>query len=495
MGWIDIAWPMIGATSLTLGLIYLLVWVRQPTHYGYLLFFLTAASAAVFSIFELRMMRAATPEEYAVTLRWAHLPLFTLFVSVVGFVHFYLRSGRMWLGSAACGLRAVVLVLNFRTGVNVNFDQVTAMLPVRLWGGESIYLPVGVPNPYVIVAQLSNLLLIWFVADASVALWRRGDASARRRAARGRHHVPQPPRYGRPCRPAQPRLGPDTHGRSRSPFSAWWSRMAYELGWDVIAAARLTTRLRLSDERLRESEQRLQLAAGAGELGLWEWNVAIDEVWMTPECRALFGYRADEPVGLGRFLESVHPDDRAVVESNVSASLSQRGREFEQDFRIVLPDGHVRWVTSRGRIERDAKGTACRMRGVTHDVTARRLAEERFRTLVEAAPTAMLMVDDQGNIVLLNARAGTMFGYAREELVGRSIESLVPARYRISHESHRQAYREDSRARAMGAGRELFATRKDGTELPVEVGLNPMQTSEGSFVIASVVDVSERKRA
>ena len=98
MGWIDIAWPMIGATSLTLGLIYLLVWVRQPPHYGYLLFFLTAASAAVFSIFELRMMRAATPEEYAVTLRWAHLPLFTLFVSVVGFVYFYLRSGRMWLG-------------------------------------------------------------------------------------------------------------------------------------------------------------------------------------------------------------------------------------------------------------------------------------------------------------------------------------------------------------------------------------------------------------
>ena len=160
----------------------------------------------------------------------------------------------------------------------------------------------------------------------------------------------------------------------------------------------------------------------------------------------------------------------------------------------MLPDGHVRWVTSRGRIERDANGTACRMRGVTHDVTARRLAEERFRTLVEAAPTAMLMVDAQGIIVLLNARAGTMFGYAREELVGRSIELLVPARYRISHESHRQAYREESRARAMGAGRELFATRKDGTELPVEVGLNPMQTSEGSFVIASVVDVSERKR-
>ena len=205
------------------------------------------------------------------------------------------------------------------------------MFPVRLWGGESIYLPVGVPNPYVIVAQLSNLLLIWFVADASVALWRRGDASARRRAAVGGIMFLS-------LLATAVLAGLLNLGLVRIPtvlsvaFLGVVVTMAYELGWDVIAAARLTTRLRLSDERLRESEQRLQLAAGAGELGLWEWNVAIDEVRMTPECRALFGYRADEPVGLGRFLESVHPDDRAVVESNVSASLSQRGREFEQDF-------------------------------------------------------------------------------------------------------------------------------------------------------------------
>ena len=133
---------------------------------------MTAASVAVFSIFELRMMRAAAPDDYAVTLRWAHLPLFTLFVSIVGFVHLYFRSGKLWLGVAACGLRAVALVLNFSTGVNVNFEEVTAMQPVALWGGELVYVPIGVPNPFSIVAQLSNLLLIWFVADASVALWR-----------------------------------------------------------------------------------------------------------------------------------------------------------------------------------------------------------------------------------------------------------------------------------------------------------------------------------
>ena len=183
MGWIDIVWPMIGAASLTLGLVFLLAWVRQTSRYGYAMFFLTALSVAAFSIFELRMMRAATPEEYAVTLRWAHIPLFTLVVSVVGFVRLYFRAGRAWLGYSACGLRAASLGLNFHSDVNLNFQQVTAMLPVSVWGGDTIYLPVGVANPDAIVAQLGNLLVICFLADATIALWRRGGASARRHAA------------------------------------------------------------------------------------------------------------------------------------------------------------------------------------------------------------------------------------------------------------------------------------------------------------------------
>jgi len=485
---------MIGATSLTLGLIFLLVWVRQPGRYGYLLFFLTAASVAVFSIFELRLMRAATPEEYAVTLRWAHVPIAIVCVSIVAFVLLYFRSGRLWLAAAACGLRVVSLVLNFRTGVNVNFAKVTAMQPVALWGGESIHLPIGVPNPYVIVAQLSNLLLIWFVADASLALWRSGDANARRRAV-----VVGGSMFF--CLLAAAVLAALLNtGLVRIPtmlsvlFLAVVVAMAYELGWDVIAAVRLTAQLRASEESLRESEQRLQLAAGAGELGLWEWNVPADDVWMTPECRVLFGYRADEPLGLRRFLDSVHPDDRAALEHNVSVLLSKGGRDFEQDFRIVRPDGQMRWVRSRGQIERDKTGAAARLRGVTHDVTAHSQAEERFRTLVEANPSAMLVVDAEGAIFLANARAERMFGYARDELIGRSVETLVPARFRSLHNAHREAYRRERQPRAMGVGRELFASRKDGTELPVEVGLSPMQTSEGDFVLASVVDVSERKQ-
>ena len=151
--------------------------------------------------------------------------------------------------------------------------------------------------------------------------------------------------------------------------------VAYELGWEVIDAARLAERLCASDEKLRESEQRLQLAASAGELGLWEWNVATDEVWMTRQCRELFGYRADEPVDLDRFLAGVHPDDRAAMAHSVRSSVDGEGHDFQQDFRIVLPDGELRWVTSRGRIEHDESGIVRGMSGASQDITQRRRAE------------------------------------------------------------------------------------------------------------------------
>lgn len=367
MGWIDFAWPMIGGASLALGLVFLLAWSRQPRRYGYAMFFVTALSVAAFSIFELRMMRATTPGEYAATLRWAHLPLFTLVVSVVGFVRLHFHAGRAWLGYLGCGLRAVSLVLNFHSEVNLNFDQVTAMLPVPVWGGEHIYLPAGIPNRFAIVAQLGNLLVLCFLADAASELWRRGGAGARRHAAMVGIlflSLLATAVFAALLNLSLVRL-PTLLSVA---FLAVVVAVAYELGWEVIAAAQLA-------ERLRTSEERLQLAASAGALGLWEWNATTDEVWMTGQGRELFGYRADEPVHLARFLEAVHPDDRAAVERSVSSSVDGQGRDFLQDFRIVLPDGRVRWVTSRGRIERDGTGVARGMLGASQDVTARKDAE------------------------------------------------------------------------------------------------------------------------
>src|SRR5512132_512219 len=123
------------------------------------------------------------------------------------------------------------------------------------------------------------------------------------------------------------------------------------------------------------------------------------------------------------------------------------------------------------------------------------IGEERFRRVVEAAPNAMIMVNREGQITLANQQAEKTFGYPREELLGRPSEMLVPERIRSGHRGFRHDYVCGPQARPMGAGRELFGRRKDGSEVPVEIGLSPIHTSKGLLVLASIVDITERKLA
>jgi len=128
------------------------------------------------------------------------------------------------------------------------------------------------------------------------------------------------------------------------------------------------------------------------------------------------------------------------------------------------------------------------------EMTVRRRAEDRFRTLLEAAPDSMIIVDARGSITLVNAQAESLFGYLRAELLGQPIELLVPERFRQGHPGYRMDFFSKPAPRSMGVGRELFALHKDGAEFPVEISLSPFQTHEGRFVTASVRDITERKR-
>ena len=128
------------------------------------------------------------------------------------------------------------------------------------------------------------------------------------------------------------------------------------------------------------------------------------------------------------------------------------------------------------------------------DISDRRHAEEMMTLAVEASPNGMVMIDAQGKIVLVNSMTETLFAYSREELIGQSIEILVPERFRSAHPHLREDYLKMPKTRAMGQGRDLNGQRKDGTEFSFEIGLNPIATHNGSFVLASIVDITERKR-
>ncbi|MEU1473974.1 PAS domain S-box protein [Streptomyces sp. NPDC005760] len=129
------------------------------------------------------------------------------------------------------------------------------------------------------------------------------------------------------------------------------------------------------------------------------------------------------------------------------------------------------------------------------DVSERKAAEARFRALLEAAPDAIVIVDDAGTIQLVNAQTEALFGYRREELLGHRVEILVPHRFHHHHPAHRHGYVDNHRVRPMGAGLDLYGLRKDGVEFPVEISLSPLETPEGTLVSAAIRDVTERKAA
>ena len=117
--------------------------------------------------------------------------------------------------------------------------------------------------------------------------------------------------------------------------------------------------------------------------------------------------------------------------------------------------------------------------------------ERRLRLIIEAAPNAMVMIDDTGR-KYVNSVAERSFGYERDQLLTMRVEQLMPARFRNRHERDRSTYIESPDRRAMGAGRELFGLRRDGTEMPIEIGLNPIAIGDEQFVLASIIDITAR---
>ena len=209
----------------------------------------------------------------------------------------------------------------------------------------------------------------------------------------------------------------------------------------------------------------------------------------------LLGYTRDELVGapieklVPQRVRVVHPRHRDAFFEAPSHRAMGAGRDLfalHKEGREIPVEIGLSPVTRNGQTVVLAS---------VIDISERKRAEQRFRLTIEAAPVGMVMVDREGKIVLANALIERLFDYRREELLGRTVDMLVPERFRSRHPEHRNSFVANPAPRAMGVGRDLFGLRKDGREFPIEIGLSPLTTDEGTFVLASVIDVTERKRA
>ncbi len=363
MNWMTILWPMVAGACVTLALINLRVAMGDGRRAPHIFFFLSALAVAAISGMELALLQADDLERCQTVLRWAAVPLAIMVASVAGFVWSFFGTGRAWLALAGTGLLLLSEVANLLSEVPA-VRHAVAIRKVETFGGARFTVSTIAAGPWSLVEIAGVALVAGFVLDASVALWRRGG---RRRAvvvggsiiffflvSRGHAMLVE-------------------QGMLESPYFVSFAflgvliAMGHELGGDVLRAAKLAS-------ELRESERRIDLAARAATLGFWTWDIARDEIWANATARSLFGVDPGERISIDRFFCLLHPEDRGTVKHALESAI-ESGLDYEKEYRVAAGDGAVRWISARGRVEKDSAGRAVLMRGVVLDVTVHRASE------------------------------------------------------------------------------------------------------------------------
>jgi len=363
---------MVAAACLTLGMIELRIGLAQRhQRAARLLFALSACAMAAAAGWELALTQVDTIVHAESLLRALGITVGVMLVSLMAFVWVYFGYGNRWLGLAVPSLYVIGILGDLVTGPVMTYHHtVTGLRTVETFGGATFVTLERSLHLWNVFTYLATLMLIVFVADASLRLWRRGG---HRRALViggsvaffllvGGFHTALV-----------------STGKVNLPYMISWCylailvAMASELNADVLAAARLAG-------QLRESERSMDLAGAAAALGMWAWNISDGSIWATARARALFGFSAAETLSMDNFVNALHPDDREIRRLAIEHALAT-GDDYEVEFRVPLTEGRSRWISSRGRVERGANGEPLGIRGVVLDVSARRDAEVELQML------------------------------------------------------------------------------------------------------------------
>jgi PAS domain S-box-containing protein len=261
----------------------------------------------------------------------------------------------------------------------------------------------------------------------------------------------------------------------------------------VSSAIRDVSDRKRSEEELRLKEERFRL--------LVENVTDYVTIMLDPDGNILTwnlvaernkGYKDHEILGRHFSCFYTLEDIQQGKPQEILALAAEKGRAEDEGWR-VRKDGSKFWAGVVIEAIRDSSGFLRGFAKVTRDLTQRKRAEAQFRGLLESAPDAMVIVNPEGQIVLVNAQTEALFGYQRAELLGRAIESLFPERFRGNHAGHHVNFFRDPQHRSLNQGQQLYGLRRDGTEFPIEISLSSFESDSGILVSSAIRDVTERK--
>jgi len=272
------------------------------------------------------------------------------------------------------------------------------------------------------------------------------------------------------------------------PSTGQWKEANVALEKEVQERRALEVNLRISEAKYREQAELLDITHDA----ILVCNLRNEIVLWNKASETLYGWRKEEIEGkpLHELLQTIFP----IPLTEINVVVLEKGY-WEGELLHRRRDGTVLTISSRWAVRRDESGNPIAILKSNRDITRQKREQEKFRKLLEAAPDAMVIVDREGKIQLVNSQTEKVFGYLKEELLGRPVEVLVPKRFHERHGSHRTKYSGTPSRREMGAGLDLFGQRKDGTEFPVEISLSPLETEDGVLISSAIRDVTERKKA
>ena len=263
---------------------------------------------------------------------------------------------------------------------------------------------------------------------------------------------------------------------------------------EIVGISQDVTEADKNERDLLKKNQILNFGEQISKIGNWQWNLITNNVKWSKNLYRIFDHETSSGITFDIYFEYVHIDDRPKVTAFIDKLFNNKS--FEKIIhRIVLKDGTIRTVELSATVNADLSGELVEMLGTCQDITAQRSEEIKFRGLLESAPNATLIINEDSIIQDINKQAEKLFGYKPQELVGQSVDMLVPSRFDAKRAQYKKSFLVSQRVQIMDIGEDLYMIKKKGEEIPVQITLGPLQTEEGLLISVAIRDISVERLA